>query len=1424
MSTVVSRTCTELHDADSGGGEARLLAEESKPLSEHRPTAAYVLLGDPGAGKTTEFKQERERLGDAALMISARDFIALDLDSHPDWRERVLFIDGLDEMRAGRSDSRVPLDEIRNRLDQLGQPGFRLSCREADWLGHSDRHSLKIVSPDSNITVLRLDPLSEPCAITLLESKHSVLDGREFMAEAHRLGLSGMLGNPLTLGLLADAVVEGGAWPETRSETFEVACRKMAAEANPEHLAGAGARPTSTVLDTAGYLCALQLLAGEAGYSLPTSAAVPSSVALAELGESPSGLSQDDLAHALATKLFAAIGEGTFAPVHRQIAEFLAGRYLARLIGDGLPARRVVALMVGKTDDRVVTSLRGLSAWLAAHSREARPILTDADPVGLSLYGDIGDLSTDEKEHLVESLSAFAAEGSLFDHQRRDGRSYGYRDDISWTFRSLATADMVPTMKELLYSAVDDTKNYQLIKLILGSLSQAPNPQSLIDLRPYLESILGSKTTLFRTRALHAYLHIVPSSDDRTRVLRLLLDNIQDGSISDPSDAVRGTLLRVLYPDEIKPSEVWRYSVDRNRDYPHSRFRMFWHQTLLDISSDQNIVELLDSLYADANNLIPALEQSDLASVPAMLLVRALEAVGDNHESTRLYGWLTTAAATRSQSPHVNEYLGRIRAWLESRPSVQQAVLLAALRQRGTEDSPYGVRYRYYAALYNSTLPPDFGLWCFNQAIRIADAEPAVSKALLFEAHESLDEPSTNSGLTLEMMRERTRSHPALAQHLDELCERRSANQPSIDSASIEDEFNRELENRLSQRDEERRKLREDWARQLRDQEAELRENRFSPQNLATLAEVSLGLVVGTDRHASPRDRISDFIGGDSRLVDAVMTALQGAVWRDDVPEVDQTISWSLESRHSWLAYPVLVGLRILDREDRYRLDDLPDTHKRKALAIHYCVPHGAGIPRFHDRWLRQNPEMVLDVLYRCAVADVRAGREVPSGLYELDAANGFDDQLHEVRLRLLEAFPTRSTGQQLSLLDRLLANALDSPNTKLLLDLARLKHAKRSIPVAQQVRWWATDALIVQGTRLRQLKSCLTTREGRVRHLAEFLKEVWDRYNKSSILSMIRDPSTLKDLIEMMGGWCTEPIFASGLVTLEMEISDMLVSLIRQLGSEAGDEAQRALAELVQDPDLEGWHEHLSRALEEQRVIHRDASYMHPTIEQVQETLRGGSPTNAGDLAALLVDRLDGIGQDLRGGSSDPWRPFWNEGRHRRPTEAKAEDSCRDALLDKLRTSLPDGVEAVREGSYAADARADIRVSSGGFNVPIEIKKDSHSDLWKAMRDQLMAQYTTDPAAEGHGIYLVLWFADKDKPVTRYPGSGRRPSTPEELREWLEADLGPEEARKISVVVLDVTKPGSNSARARRRSSPANRQRRALEQESAAASSGRSG
>lgn len=89
-------------------------------------------------------------------------------------------------------------------------------------------------------------------------------------------------------------------------------------------------------------------------------------------------------------------------------------------------------------------------------------------------------------------------------------------------------------------------------------------------------------------------------------------------------------------------------------------------------------------------------------------------------------------------------------------------------------------------------------------------------------------------------------------------------------------------------------------------------------------------------------------------------------------------------------------------------------------------------------------------------------------------------------------------------------------------------------MPIGQRIRWWTTSALIVQGTRMQQLKAQLTSSEARIRDLATFLRSVWDQHiRRRSILADIQDTSALKELIEILGRWCGVPQNRSGLVTL---------------------------------------------------------------------------------------------------------------------------------------------------------------------------------------------------------------------------------------------------------------------------------------------------
>ena len=196
----------------------------------------------------------------------------------------------------------------------------------------------------------------------------------------------------------------------------------------------------------------------------------------------------------------------------------------------------------------------------------------------------------------------------------------------------------------------------------------------------------------------------------------------------------------------------------------------------------------------------------------------------------------------------------------------------------------------------------------------------------------------------------------------------------------------------------------------------------------------------------------------------------------------------------------------------------------------------------------------------------------------------------------------------------------------------------------------------------------------------------------------------------------------AAWFYTSAMHASDFVHRMIDRLGSIPTNEATDALTTLQTDDNLSKWQYSLKNRLANQRSIRRNQEYQHPTVDEICQTLNGGTPANAGDLAALVIDRLSELTTTIRDGNTDDWKQYWNEDSYGKPLEPKSEDSCRDMLLSDLRQRLPDDVDAQPEGQYANDKRADMRIPFSNFQVPVEVKKNSHRELWSAMHTQLIS------------------------------------------------------------------------------------------------------
>lgn len=97
-------------------GEGANESHESRPLSHWADLDAFVLLAEPGGGKSCAFQFEADATGGA--YVKARDFA--NVGPPQGWARETLFIDGFDEMRAASTSRDTPLNDIIRRLATCG--------------------------------------------------------------------------------------------------------------------------------------------------------------------------------------------------------------------------------------------------------------------------------------------------------------------------------------------------------------------------------------------------------------------------------------------------------------------------------------------------------------------------------------------------------------------------------------------------------------------------------------------------------------------------------------------------------------------------------------------------------------------------------------------------------------------------------------------------------------------------------------------------------------------------------------------------------------------------------------------------------------------------------------------------------------------------------------------------------------------------------------------------------------------------------------------------------------------------------------------------------------------------------------------------------------------------------------------------------
>ncbi len=1359
MTEYVDRTCHEV----SIDASADLQKPQSYEIEKWQDSSAYILLAPPGSGKTTIFKQTAERQG--GDYVTARDFITLDLETV----NSPIFIDGLDEQRAGQNDGRTSLDAIRTKLYGLDKPKFRLSCREADWLGSNDTENIKKVSPDGEVKILQLDPLKPEDIRQILKSdKFNISNPDQFISKAEDNGLYDLLINPQSLKMLALSVASNNNWPSKRKEVFELACKSLLKEHNSEHLIATKSNRgnINDLMDDCDHLCAIYLLTGLEGF------ADNSELNHIILNEIP-GIQQASIEYCLQSKLFSSPSLGTYIPTHRQIAEYLAGRYLSKLVNEGLPPSRILALITG-FDGRVVSELRGLSAWFASHNKPGRGEIFTRDPLGTVLYGDVIHFSKEEKIKLLESLNEEAEIfPSLIQAMKLDAR-----------IGDLITPDMESEIGKILNSISYSNTDQTFLYVLLEALRQGKPIKGITD---KLVKLIWGEEWWERIRLL-AIDVLVKYQKGNLVKLREICGEIHSGKINDPQDSLLGHILSILYPAEISELEILKYLKVPRESFGLGAYEYFWRYQLPDKSNHKQLGSILDQL-ADRYYELPLDTRSKGIArfgprcYVTIILYRFLQKSENDFDLDKLFKWLgITHKANSGHALKRSDFSLKLHQWLNDHPDIWKSLFSRSVTECSKKSETYNelvhcLFQEKRGRLFDFVPPTDFCDWCLDEAL---NTEGIVAEWYITQVADNFHKERSNGNPTLKTISNALENRDDLDKIFNQRIELLNKQQSA--------EINSELPNRGLQQ-------RPNWHNKVKPYENEIRNNTVNPVILSNLARVYFAEFDGIGGN-SPRERLEYVLDRDHNLVEAVLASFSDSLLRNDLPEFSEIIKLDSQDTRHPLSLPLLAGFEEKSKEGQSFLTRLEGKYLRLGVAVHFTslledkyIQEQQNPPSWYNWILINHPRIVADVLVEYASTTLKSKTRIPENLYDLSFSEEYEEVAKYAAFRILKRFPVRCKSHQLTELGYLFFAARQH-NSQDLNDLVYKKLMHKSMNIEQRIHWLALGLCMNPEFFVKKLDEEISRSERRIRYFANTIEKKFFYFKPG--LEVNSRVEVIKQIIKHLGGlfWPYKIIPGKPVwVTKEMTFADKVKDYINQLSNIPSEKATQTLSELASDNQLLGWKNYLEYVYQNHVVSRREADFEYSNLDKVLQTLENKEPSNPADLAALTFNYLDEIREKVHDSNTTDWKQYWNVDKYGRPENPRPEDTCRDNLLSDLKPKLQRyDIEAQPEGTYVNDKRSDIRISCSGFNVPIEIKRSCHRDLWTSIQSQLITKYTRDPNSKGHGIYVVFWFGHSKSCKPQISPKGTKPSGPDEIREQLINSLTLEQRNKIKVCVLDVS------------------------------------
>ena len=1312
-----------------------------------RLSGPKVLLGAPGGGKTSVCEAVVRQLNG---QLAWADGMACGLfKTPPEFEGQILVIDGLDEV-SSQSISEA-FAKIIKAIEKLGYDNWLVSCRSYEWRSESF-HKWVEDAFGKFPEIAHLYDLSDDEIKAFLEVFITDDSAEQFIKNAEEKGATDFLQNPQTLQMLVQAVGSDG-WPKTKTDLLRSACKVMASEDNPLHQEKRSNHPNEEkIIEIAGWVCVQLLMSGAQEIALD-GRVNKNTLRPADLENLTYSI--ENIKAACKTKLFKSAGAvGRVEPVHRTVAEFLAGQWLAdafKAKPRKLSPARVINYLTSFGTGAIPPALYGLYAWIASLDDSNRCQNIKHNPYVCLRYGDLSRFSDRDLITFLKEFRAFAEEDPFFLGEDRHAQLN----------RGLGSA----SIKDDFLDTISNGAPYQLVVTLLRAIRGTNLANAMVD---ELRAIVLDEKISFSKRfaaidALTDRLEV----NDWVELADCLLsyateDSLElsiNGIIANKSEhfsaqKIAEHLITYQYATAAKASVVMR-------GMGFSISKICPEDKTLEIA--QLLAEKMPKCITPTKLFIPYYLQRWLSKLLLRLLKKTDKLTA--HELWPLISRLNFPVREiiweEETSPWFNEHDDIRRkiqslALKETENGIAMWEILRWLSEvsRGLHVRGSDVVYHLEELIFaKDTLPNWQDRW--RNLVKLGRDNRAFD------------------GNVLNLASEQAENFPELKPILEDILT------PPVN------EHEANFEKR-------RRERSEKELAETRKRHAEFTEVRGAMEQgehlpaLGDAAKGTLGHYSDVKKTSSPKENIIETVGQEN--VAPVIMGFEAAVKKDGIPSVRDCIDLRVYKGAEYHIEVISLALSMLTLESGKSLALLPKKAQLCALLASWL--EWDGDERKPSEEIRVKLETILfkdrenkrNFVKDMIEPSLEAGRQGTISFWRIGHDEIFSDILPELTLEWLSKFENIAENILLELLNIAIRLADYKSNFA---DIVEAKIQAGTWASEGHRCAWHAVAFSLDFDRFHSA-ICKFANEDK-RRLFSF-KHIITSGGDGRFLALSLNVKQIAFLLETFAPqWpVSSPQESTWMGSNNpWDASNYLQSLIRTLGGEGSEEAIQCLECFVVSERMSAYQGDLQHALANAKRALAERQYQETNLEDVRKILSSGKPVNVSDLQTLFIEKFEEYQAKIRTGHTDAYKIFWDR------DEPHVENYCRDRLLDGLEQEMGTyGVRIHKEGAMANETRVDLLLSCGDFDLPVEIKRQWHLDIWTAAHEQL-ERYSENYRTDGTGVYLVIWHGDVEGKTIPKPPKGERPKSAEEMLQALHDNLG-DLSPKTKIVVLDVSNPAS--------------------------------